>query len=469
VTQQRAEPTAEQSRTALPGRTAGRRARVWVLTLAVTGLALAPPPLAAQTPRFIPPPDVQQPTLPTQPPQPSDPGQPQGGHRRGRPGEPGKPEDEKDKKPQKFGPISVLPLQHIYFLSMGAPMAADPTADDARMYGALKSKQIGAWKVADGTSVWAVSDIAPVQPLVVDNGRLYAVLEAEIAAFDSATGKPAWRVPGGAVTTAPVAKSGWLIVALDTGEVRALRGETGEVIWQAKLGASIKTRPVIVGDRLYVAPQNHHLVALDLVSGQQLWSQEFEDTVTAVAAQDQRVFAGTRNFFFGLDHAGHVKWKRRVGAEVVGLPVTDAAGVYAVFTDNTLVAFGAGKGDLIWRAALPYRPVSGPARADDTLLLTGIAPIVHGYDIKDGKPGPDFPVPADPRVIFVTTPYFAHGPTFFQDTVLLFFAHGWAEGARRVGPGTFTAFTDPGSPLPALTFPGEAPPPPTAAVVPPKA
>jgi outer membrane protein assembly factor BamB len=453
VTQQ----TAERPRPAQPERraplfTIWAAPRVAVLAVGLL-VALALSPLAAQPPA---PPGGG----------PGRAGQP---GPRGQHGPPPKPggQSEKDKASQKFGPISVLPLQHLYFMSMGAPPVVDPAFDDALFFAAIKTKAIGAWKIADGQPVWAVPDITAVQPLVADSGRLYAVLDGEVATFDAASGKPGWRLPSGPVTAAPVAKAGWLILAVDAGEVHALRGETGEKVWQAKLGAPIKARPVIVGDRLYVAPQNNQLVAFDLVSGRQLWSQDFEEAVTALAAQDQRVFAGTSRMFYGLDHAGHVKWKRRIGAEVIGQPVTDATGVYAAFTDNTLMAFGTNKGDLLWRAPLTYRPISGPTRADDTLLLTGIAPIVHGYDVKDGKQAPDFALPADPRVIFVTAPHFSHGPTFFQDIVLVFFAHGWAEGARRIGPGVYTPFTDPGTACPALTFPGEAPPPTAAA--PPKA
>lgn len=430
-------------------------------------MALMSAPAAAQRPGL--PSDYQPPPTPSTGQQPPPgPGQP------GRPG-PAKGKDGKDKDKNKLGdklgPITVFPLQHLYFANLGAPTATEPASDDMRVFVALKNGAVGAWKVEDGALVWAVDKMTALQPLVTDSGRLYVALDGEVAALDNATGKALWRVPsGGSITAPPIAKAGWLILGFENGDLHALRGETGELVWQANLGATIKTRPVIVGDRLYVAAQNHLLVAFDLVSGGRLWSQEFDGPVVSIGAQGERVFISSNRMFFALDHAGHIKWKRRVGADVIGQPVTDASTVYAAFTDNTLLAFGTGGGDLRWRAPLTYRPVSGPTRADDTLLLCGIVPIVHGYDAKDGKPAPDFNTPADPRVAIVAAPMWVHGRTFFQDTVLTLYAHGWIAAARRVGPGTLSPFSDPGTPCPPIAMPGEAPPPTaTATPAPPKA
>ncbi len=386
------------------------------------------------------------------------PGQPE------QPGRAKKKKDEKPKKPEKFGPIGFLPVNLTWAIYTG-PAAFDPVADDSQIYVALKTKAVGAWTVQNGTPKWSVNDLAPVQPPVVDSGRLYIVLDGEVTALDTASGKPLWRVPTGApVAAPPVAKAGWLLLGLETGELRALRGETGETVWAIRLNAPIKTPPAIVGDRLYVAPQNNHLVAIDLTAGQELWSEEFDGVVTGLAAQKERVFAGTSRNFYALDHAGHFKWKRRIGAEVVGRPIADDENVYAVFTDNTMWGLGSDSGSLRWRVALTYRPISGPVRADDTLLLNGLAPILHGYYTKDGAAaGPDYTVPAGPGAILSAPVVFVHGANFFQDTAMVMLGQGYLGGVRRMGPGhIYPYWSDPGIVLPPITF-GEPPPQPSSA------
>jgi hypothetical protein len=242
------------------------------------------------------------------------------------------------------------------------------------------------------------------------------------------------------------------------------------MVWQKKLPVRVTVPPVIIGDRLYIAPQNNHLLALDIVNGQQLWDQEFDAFVTAVAAHGDRIFAGTNRMFFGLDHAGEVRWKWRIGMEPIGQPATDDSAVYVAFADNTLRAFEAGKGAQRWRTALQYRPLTGPVRVNDTIVLTQIAPVMHAYENKEGKPAGDYALPVSDRTLIVGQPVVAPGPTFFQDTLILPVAQGYVTASRRNGPGVLVPFSVQGTVCPPLSLPGEeAPPTARAPSTPPKA
>jgi outer membrane protein assembly factor BamB len=405
--------------------------------------------------------------MPTGPPQPEPtPGQ--------RPGTPDQSKERKDKNkpPEKFGPISLFPMVQAWTKTIGAGPVPGLAFDSTFFYVALKVKQVAALTIGEAEPRWTIEGVDVVQPLVADGGRLYMVLDGgEVAAFEPSmtAGKPLWRLPmGDSVSGPPIARKGWLLVALENGELHALRGATGETVWQTKFDAAIKTPPVIVGDRLYVAPQDNRLVALDLVSGHQLWDEQFDGLVGAIAAQEQRVYVGVGRMFFALDHAGHLKWKRRIGAEVIGQPVADESAVYAAFTDNTLYAFGASDGDFRWRSALAYRPIAGPVHANKTLILTGVAPVLHGYNVKDGKAAIDFNPAVDARSIVVSAPLFVPGRTFFQDSVVMLLAQGVMVSGRPVGPGFLSPFSDPGRPCRPWTMPSEAPPPTAAAAPPPK-
>jgi outer membrane protein assembly factor BamB len=419
------------------------------------GLASAQVPAAGSGARM---PDAgQQPQAPTSagPPGP------------GNPAEAAKRKAEKEKEKERMGPlrpISIFPLQHAFLTALGTPPVTDPTYDGQHYLVAIKGKQLAAWSASTGALVWVLNDVAPLQPLLSDGGRVYTILDGEIAAFDTTGGKPAWRVPSGGTVSAPaITKAGWLIYPLDTGELRALRAETGELVWQAKVDAPVKAVPVIVGDRLYVATSQKQVVAFDVLSGQRLWAQAFDEEVASIGASERRVFVSTERMFLALDHGGELKWKRRVGVAAIGQPIVDDESVYVTLNDNALYAFGIDKGDLKWRAPLSYRPVAGPVRADDSILLTGIAPVVHGYYVKDGKPAPDVPLPVDTRSIIAAAPHLVKGVNFFRDMVLVLTAQAM-EGLQRQGPGVFTPFIDLGVPCPPLSFPGEAPPPTTASV-----
>jgi outer membrane protein assembly factor BamB len=434
-------------------------------------MALMGAPVAAQRPMT--PSDYQPPPSTT----PAQPGQSQprtaGDEARAR----YKATKEKEKNPyfgKPLAPLGMLPMTVAWGQWLSGPPTSPGATDGTLYFIPTVAHQVQAWDIKSGALAWAIPDVATKQPMAVDAGRLTVVLAEELAAFDAKTGKPIWRLPiGGQIAAPVVAKGGWLILSLETGdggELRALRGETGEVVWQKKFPAPVRTLPVIVGDRLYAAPQNKHLLALDLVSGQQLWDQEFDAFVSAIAASDQRVFVGTTRMFFGLDHAGETRWKWRIGMEVIGQPVTDGTAVYAAFADNTLRAFDAGRGAMQWRTALTYRPPSGPLWVADTIVLTQIAPVLHAYETKEGKPAGDYVIPVSDRTFIVGQPVVAPGATFFQDTMMLPVAQGFLIAFRRAGL-AMTPLTDvPGAVCRPLSLPGEeAPPTASAPSTPPKA
>ena len=381
-------------------------------------------------------------------------------------------ERDKEKEKERTGPLralSLFPLQHAYVSGLVAGPVTDPAYDGDHYIISLKAAQLGAWTIRNGQPAWVIN-VTALQPLVWDT-RLYVVVDGEIGAYETKGGSPLWKVPSGGVVSAPtVAKAGWFIYALDTGELRALRGESGEQVWKVKLDAPVKIVPVVVGDRLYVATEQKQVVAFDLMSGQRLWAQTLDEPIAALAAQEKRLFVSTDRTFLAFDHSGDLKWRRRVGVAAIGQPLADGDNVYVAFADNTLFALGADRGDLRWRAPLTYRPIAGPVRADDTLLLVGIAPVLHGYLIKDGKAVPDLPVPyVDVRTILFAPPHLARGATFFNDLVLVPTTQS-IEALQRQGPGALSPFIDLGVPCPPLSFPGEPPPPTTASApaVPPK-
>ena len=75
---------------------------------------------------------------------------------------------------------------------------------------------------------------------------------------------PSGGCPLAAAVSAPlVARSGWVIAALETGDVLALRGADGTEVWRQTLGAAVVTSPAIDGDRLYLPGADGMVRALD--------------------------------------------------------------------------------------------------------------------------------------------------------------------------------------------------------------
>lgn len=146
----------------------------------------------------------------------------------------------------------------------------------------------------------------------LSEGKIYVVtLQNQLHAFDAKTGQLLWTHAGmpeglGILGLAAPAVSGDIVVVTYTsGEVCALRAQTGNVIWaeiisgprhlgEAQNVSHIRANPVIHQGILYVISYSGQMVALNLNHGQRLWEASLGSTQTPVF-DGQTLFILTNN------------------------------------------------------------------------------------------------------------------------------------------------------------------------------
>ena len=256
----------------------------------------------------------------------------------------------------------------------GGALAAQPMVADGRVYSMDAEGVVAAFTLETGERIWHT----PTKPkkmrssnlgggLTVANGIVYVVDGvAESLALDAVTGKIKWRVdvgtPGRSAPTvvgdrmvfgtiderlialntadgrqiwnyaatasativfgqpAPAIVDNVVLAGFGSGDVAAIRMETGEPVWSDTLGAgggrnsildfsSIHGLPVISDGTAYVISLGQVLTAIDMRSGRRLWER-------TVSGKDGLVIAGNWLFLLSADQqlacldktTGHVRW-----------------------------------------------------------------------------------------------------------------------------------------------------------------
>lgn len=144
-----------------------------------------------------------------------------------------------------------------------------------------------------GHYFWKATVDGPIRgaPLV-HNGRVFFLAsENRLKAHDLETGKEIWVHQGLQETAeligapSPTASGPFVMAPYSSGEIYALRADTGQSIWSDQLvrarrvtplGAinDIDGEPVIDGDRVYVIGQGGIMAGIDLRRGVRLWDQD---------------------------------------------------------------------------------------------------------------------------------------------------------------------------------------------------
>jgi outer membrane protein assembly factor BamB len=190
--------------------------------------------------------------------------------------------------------------------------------------------EVVAMEIADGAIVWRRRLPAPARgaPCVADGRAFVPTVEGQLVAIRLDSGEVAWtyRGTGGAAgllgIPAPALDSATVVAAFPSGEIAAMRPDTGRVLWVESLAAtgglaplnelsSVRAAPIIVQGRAIAIAAAGLFVALDLRSGRRVWEREVGGTENPWLAGDW-IFAITTGQELGAfsRRDGRAKWVR---------------------------------------------------------------------------------------------------------------------------------------------------------------
>jgi outer membrane protein assembly factor BamB len=296
-----------------------------------------------------------------------------------------------------IAPTSLLPLRTVWTLALNNQITYPPAYDEHRAFFAIEHDRLVAYDLATGMRAWLVS-AQPRQPLATGDGLVFISERASLRALRAADGTTAWTVPmADALSAAPVWDNGWLVIATEKNDVIAFRAADGQSIWRQNIGSPAHARPALAADRVYVPTADSRIVSLKVDTGAVVWARTLGGPPNDILALDERIYAGSEdNFLYSLlAPDGRIDWRWRTGADVIGQPVISGNLLYFLSLDNVLRALHRTSGVQRWRAFVPLRPIAGPVKAIDAIIVTGGGSTLAAYALTDGKPVGDIVAAGD--------------------------------------------------------------------------
>lgn len=212
---------------------------------------------------------------------------------------------------------------------------------------------IAALDRGSGKLVWRTArEEAPshcTPALVRCQGRDVVVLTGQqsVTAYDPQTGDKLWQTPGSAEETANTAAFNDTLVFATAGypqtSIQALRGDTGEEVWQRDLNLYVPS-PLVFNDRLLVTQDNGVARLLIAETGKDRWTKRLGGDITAspVLCGDTVLLPNEsgRMFFFRAADKFEARGEVDFGAPIFATPAV-AGGRLFVRTDETTDKTGA--------------------------------------------------------------------------------------------------------------------------------
>ncbi|CAN5460627.1 hypothetical protein BH09PSE4_BH09PSE4_18770 [soil metagenome] len=200
--------------------------------------------------------------------------------------------------------------------------------EDGKLYATDGLGDAVAMNASDGAILWRAKPGGPLRGSpTVANGQLYVLSQDnQIFALSQAEGKVLWTASASLETqgvfgvAAPAAAQGTVVAGFSSGELNAYRYENGRSVWQDSLSrstistsvsslADIDADPVIDQGRVYAVGQGGRMVALEIVSGQRLWEQNFAGISTPWVAGEWLFVVTDDGKLICLSRAnGKIRW-----------------------------------------------------------------------------------------------------------------------------------------------------------------
>jgi outer membrane protein assembly factor BamB len=157
---------------------------------------------------------------------------------------------------------------------------------------------------------------------------------------------------GSKLLTSPLIVDDILYTGSPNGDLYALNIETGEEIWSADGFGHLENSGAVSGDVIVAGGYSQDVKALDRHTGSELWSFQTESPIQAAPLiVGKRVYIATYQAVYALDlDLGSLIWEVSTGTEdaFMGAPAYDEGVIYTT-GGKLLLALKADTGEEIWR------------------------------------------------------------------------------------------------------------------------
>ena len=307
---------------------------------------------------------------------------------------------------------TTLDIKKIWSAKLGADaeflrVKLQPAGDGIRIYAASRDGKVSAFQPESGKRDWQtqLDTELTAGPGVGEGLVAVGTGDGLVIALDANTGVERWRADLEGETLAPPVMSGDLVIVVTIdNRLHALRASDGTRRWvieqsTPRLTMRGSATPAIVGNSVIAGFDNGRLLAVDLDSGNIIWSsilappsgrsdlERLSDVDGLISVVGQDIYAsGYQGRVAAVAaESGQILWDREISS-YVGV-AADWTNVYTTSDLGEVIALFRRNGTESWRqSSLIRREPTLPVSFNTTVTVGDLEGYLHFFSVIDGVP-----------------------------------------------------------------------------------
>ena len=271
--------------------------------------------------------------------------------------------------------------------------------DQGTLYAVNGLAELVALDAAKGTVRWRknTGTAARSAPTVADGRLFFTTIDDRLLAYATADGRQLWTYQATQASTAvlgqpaPAYSEGFVVAGFGSGELAALRADSGAVVWTDSLAAqrpgggvaefsTIRGLVTIADGTVYAVSVGRTMVASDLHSGRRLWERDLSAEDSPWVVGDWIFLATLNQQVAAISRAeGRIAWvtdlprwgnpeKREDPITWFG-PALVSDRLIVAGTNQTALSISPYTGKILGQQSLPDAAAFGPVVVADTVFI----------------------------------------------------------------------------------------------------
>lgn len=186
----------------------------------------------------------------------------------------------------------------------------------------------------------------------------------------------------------PAVMDGLVVFGVNSGRVFALDAESGDIVWEDRVGGPVASAPSIVDGVAYLSAMDGTLTAFRLRDGRRLW--QFSTGESPIESSplfhEGLIYFGAWNgTVYAVDTDGEQVWTHQMSDQVKGSAALAGDRILIGDYSGRVSALDAASGELLWDYTGGARFYGGPAVSGDTAVIGDVGNAVIALDVRDGS------------------------------------------------------------------------------------